>query len=681
MSYELAIAGSASAQLATKAHEWWLEAARNADIVPGGFDPEAPLGDRIAWALGAGLVIATVYTRFSSKRQHSTEDQVRECLVWAAGHGMYVPPELISIDEATKGHRIRRDGLARLKEILRRRHASVLLVFKASRLFRQAFKGYQLIHEEVVEEGLRAVSVSQGIDTDDERSWKAQLQLHGLLDDLLLDAIADHSRAGLKGLFLKGWITGGLTVGYRRVEVPNAPVTNRGLPRTVPEVDPEVAKLILQNFEWIADGMPIKEGWRRWVAAGGPCDPRSPLGHMSYNAYRRMLSNTRYTGRWEFGRKRNQFSTKLDYVRQVEQPESEVEVYRCEELRIVPDELFFRVQRRLAELKKGPRGPRKRKGVQLWDLVTEIFWCARCEERFYQTGAHGRGMQCKNGDLCPCKSAVRRDEATRAVCGKLAEVILRDAHLLREVLCRAREIDARGDDDLQAEIATEDRKVQALTARISDLADLAGQGSKDDREQLKAKIRSAQAERASRQLRLTRLRAAADRHAESITPEHVDSILADFAAMLENAAEGKLGDDAVYKASNILRQLVGGRIWVHVERRPGRKQTVARGVFRPHLIRTVKAVAGVRDVDDEEPTEDVEVWLRKPPRLDLLAERVHQLVDLDGLSYRETAKKLREEGHKVNSGNVWYSYRRHYEIQGLPVPERPYNNGRPRRSA
>jgi hypothetical protein len=64
-----------------------------------------------------------------------------------------------------------------------------------------------------------------------------------------------------------------------------------------------------------------------------------------------------------------------------------------------------------------------------------------------------------------------------------------------------------------------------------------------------------------------------------------------------------------------------------------------------------------------------------------LAERVHQLMDLDGLSYREAAAALQQEGEAVNSGNVWYSYRRYYAMRGLPVPNRPYNNGRPRRRA
>ena len=58
-----------------------------------------------------------------------------------------------------------------------------------------------------------------------------------------------------------------------------------------------------------------------------------------------------YTGRWEFGRKRNEFSTKRDYARQIDQPDDEVDVFQCEELRIVDDELFYAVQQGLAELK------------------------------------------------------------------------------------------------------------------------------------------------------------------------------------------------------------------------------------------------------------------------------------------------------------------------------------------
>jgi site-specific DNA recombinase len=533
----------------------------------------------------------------------------------------------------------------------------------------------------VVEEGLRAISTSQGIDTRDEKTWKALMYLHGMMDDILLDTIGDHCRAGLKTLFLQGYAVGAIPIGYRRVEVPGAPLTNRKLPRTAPQVDPEVANLIRQHYQWICDGMKIREGWRRWVAADGPRDPRSTLGHMSYNSYRRMLSNPRYLGMWAFGRKRNCWSSKRDYNRQVEQPESDVAIYRCEELRIVDDELFHAVQARLAEFKLGPRGPRKQKEVQLWDLTTELFYCDHCKVRFYVAGANGKSMQCKNGDLCPCKSTVRRDEATRAVCKKLAELVENDAALVRQIVGRSQEIDAQGDEHLQSTIASLRARIRTLANKIDDLEELSGQGSEEDRRRRKTMINAAASERAALQSELSRLEKSLARSAESITPEQVNQILRDFATLLENAASGKLGTDVVYKAFGILRQLTGGRIWIRIEARPGRKRTNVRGVFCPQLLRTVGAAVGTHDIIGDSPSAAVEVWLRKPPRLDAIADRVHQLMDVDGLSYRDVAKVLQDEGLKVNSGNVWYSYRRWYEMRGLPVPKRAYNNGRPRKSS
>ena len=56
-------------------------------------------------------------------------------------------------------------------------------------------------------------------------------------------------------------------------------------------------------------------------------------------------------------------------------------------------------------------------------------------------------------------------------------------------------------------------------------------------------------------------------------------------------------------------------------------------------------------------------------------------MDVEGLSYREAAAVLQAEGRKTNSGVVWQIYQRYYELIGQPVPSRPYNNGRPRKSA
>lgn len=584
-------------------------------------------------------------------------------------------------DEAQRGYRARRQGLDRMLAILKGRHATVLLVFKASRLYRQAFKGYQLIQQEVVEEGLRAISVTQGIDTADSKAWKMLFQIHGMVDDMVIEATADHVRAGLKGLFGRGYTVGALPVGYRRKELEGAPVTNRGLPRTVPEVDPEVAEMIREHFELIRDGMPVRRGWRKWMADGGPADPRSSNSYMSSVAYRRLLSRIAYTRRFEFGRKRNEFSTKRDYSRQLDQPEREVESFECEELRIVDDELYYAVQRRLAGLKKGPRGPRKERDTQLWDMVTDLFWCHKCGERFHQAGANGHGMRCRKGDLCPCLSVVKRKDAVLAVCEKLTELIEQDKELIEEVICRSRERDAQGEDQLQAEIVSLERKVASQSKQINDLYDLAGQGDEDDRKELMARVRAAQAERTAVRHDLSRLQSRLTQSALVITPSQVQEILADFTILMEHAAAGTLGEDAIYKAVAVFCSLVGERIEVRVERRPGRKRTTVRAVFKTHLLGAVRDSVNDSTIDETAELKEVTVWLRKPPRLDAIAERVHQLIDDENRSYRDAAKILQAEGHAVNSGNVWYSYRRWYEMNCQPVPKVPYNNGKTREPA
>ena len=677
-------AGGVNPELAQKITDWWQDAARESGINLEGFDPSASLSNRIAWALQAGLLIATGYLRHSTKLQHSTEDQGREIVVWGARNRMYVPPELVSMDEAVTGKSLRRVGLERMKAILRKRHATVLLVYKVSRLFRQAYKGFELIQGEVVEAGLRAVSISQGIDTDDKKGWKLKINLHGLVDDMLLDAIADHVRIGQVGLFQNGYTTGATGVGYRRKEIPNAPLTNRGLPRTASEVDPEVAKLIQKHASLLLSGMSLKDGLRRWIAESGPCDPRSPSRHMTYGSYRRLWSNIRLTGRWEFGRKRNEFSTTLDYVRKIEQPESEVVKHHVEDLRILDDETFQALQSMLSGHKTGPRGPRKEKQKQLWDLTKDLFYCAHCSQpgdlvRYYQTGANGLGMQCKNGDQCPCRSVVRREEAVRAVCCELACLIRRDTELTEQVICRSCELDGVGDDSLRTEIASLESSIAAINRKLNDLFELAGMGSDDDRKDVRARIRSAQSQRGEQQTQLASLKRVLDRTTSTITPDAVRAILAEMSTLLSNAATGQLGDESVYKALAIMKSLTGGQIMVHVERREGRKRKNVRGVFRTHLIRAVKEQADMPNATPSE-GEEVTVWLREPPRVDALADRVHHLIDIEGLSQRDTAKRLCQEGYKVNSGNVWYSYQRYYEMLGQTAPKAPYNKGLQRKS-
>ena len=431
------------------------------------------------------------------------------------------------------------------------------------------------------------------------------------------------------------------------------PLIKRERIRTMPEVDPDARMLIREHAELLLDGMSIREGVRRWNAVGGPVDPRSTTGKMNYNCYRRLFVNPRLTGLWEFGRKRNEFSTKLDYVKQIDQPDDEVVTLQCEELRILDDPTFEALVAKFDALKTGPRGPCKSKILQLWNLTTEFFLCESCSTddesvRFYQTGANGSGMQCKNGDQCECKSAVRRQEAVEAICAQLTRLISQDTALVESIILKSQDLDASADQGLDQKLALAKKQLTTLGNRVNDLYELSGEGTEDDRKETKARLRAAQSQRNAAQSEVNRLQRQIDGTTNTLTVEQIRERFSEMSTLLTDAAAGDLGEDAVYKALAVFRQLTGGKIWVRVEQRVNRKRTNVRGIFQPQLVCGFTGSAGGDADATEAELPNVVVWLRKPPRLDLIAEGVHVLIDEEGLSHRDAAKQLRREGHNVN---------------------------------
>lgn len=679
--------GAANPEVMQLVAEKWMAAAKAMGVNLIGFDPQAPLADRVAWALSQGLQIGCILARFSSKLQHSTTAQAIECAEYAAKHGIYVPPEYLCVDEAKSGRKVRRDGLKRLQALLENSAASVMLVYKVSRLFRKAYKGLQFFTEEVIERKKRAISISQGIDTADGLAWKALAYMHGMCDEMLLDSIADHVRSGLKDLFRQGYVTGPLTVGYEPTEVPGAPPTNNGKPRTMPKVADATKELIVQHFQWISEGMSIREGWRRWVRAGGPKDPRSTSRYMTYSAYRRMLSNPRYLGVWAFGRKRSRWSNKKDYNTQELMPNTEVTVVQSEELRIVSDELFNRVQAILATKSGRAPGPRRRDKVpELWDLVTDCFFCAACTEevgediRMYQCGAKGNGMRCKLDGSCKCQAMIRRRDAVQAVCDELTRLIVQDKPLLNEAFAEAKVLETAGNPELEAQLDVLGRRLSVLDRKISDLHELLGVGSDQECAETKDLLRAAKTERAQRRSEHDRLKALIAAQHFTVTVEQVEDVFSRFSELLTGGAGGRLGADVVHHAVNVFRLLTGGRVMVVVEPRSGRKTANVRGTFTPQLLSAIQHMLHDPRSLTPPPMDEVTIWLRKPPQVDRLAPIVHDLVDVQGMSFRAVEPILREQGYKLNRGTVTTAYRRYYQMIGQPVPRLPYNNGHTRRS-
>ncbi|MCC6123762.1 MAG: recombinase family protein [Pirellulales bacterium] len=83
---------------------------------------------RAAWA---------IYARYSSRFQHSIEDQVRSCREWAERNGVNVPDKLVFVDERVTGRSSRREDLQNLRAALESGSIDVVIIFSTNRLYRK----------------------------------------------------------------------------------------------------------------------------------------------------------------------------------------------------------------------------------------------------------------------------------------------------------------------------------------------------------------------------------------------------------------------------------------------------------------------------------------------------------------------------------------------------------------
>lgn len=651
--------GGPSPQQQNLVRSIWTQAVKKFGLDDSGIDHNAPLRTRLTQVIRAGLPIGVIYSRFSTKKQGSTDDQIRACVEVAASKGIYVDPELVAIDEAVTGRKSQRVGFEWARELLSETPATVLVTYSTSRLYRRGYMANRFLQEEVVDEGYRAITVAEDLDTDSS-DWDFKSGFYAIRDDQAVKSLAKDVRNGQIGLHSNGYATGAIPVGFIGVEDPDAPRTRRNLMRRRLAVDPEQAPIIRRAYERVANGMRIAEAYRLYKAEGGKADPRSTSGIMQPAPFRRLLSRPSYIGVVAYGRKRNRFVAKTDSVVQDIVPEDEIRFYRDEDLRIVTDELFFAVQEKLGKLKSGPRGPRCQADPQLWDLVTECFYCPSCDRRFYVCGAGNTSMHCPNPE-CATHGIVRRKDAVVAIVEKLERMLQDDKVLQQLVSVVCAERSEAEEEQVKQAIATLSAKINRATARISDLQELAGDGSERDRAETKAKIRAAQADRDA----LERERAVLSDQAgaaEPITPDQVRKQLADLRELLIDGAAGRLGSERVDEAAEAFKLLVGHRVDVHVLPRPGRDQTVVRGVFKPNLAGIFGRGAEIKQVPA------ISVWLRRPPQMDQIAALVKHLYSRFNLGYPRAAQALNRAGLAVKKSNVYTSYLRYFEMSGVPKP-------------
>jgi len=340
-------------------------------------------------------ILCAIYARYSStnQREASIEDQIRRCRQFAASRNWVVLEDYIYVDQAISGNSL--DARNAFKRLLRAAlfpnpPFQYILVDDTSRVARNTREALEVFHVLSFND-IGVHFVSQGIDTKTEIAEEI-ITMHGLMDALFLKELAAKTKRGMEGQVLKQFSAGGRRYGYRSVPVYNGKVDIYGLP--IAEgyklvIEPTEAQTVLRIFKMYGE-----EGLsaRRIVnilnkelkEKGYPKPPRGKfwsvttiLGSPSQGTG--ILNNELYRGRYRWNRistKRNPVTGKVKRIKNSKEDWIEVLV---PDLRIVPDELWFKVKARQKEIATSAKKAfAKAKSRYSSNLFTGLIQCGLC---------------------------------------------------------------------------------------------------------------------------------------------------------------------------------------------------------------------------------------------------------------------------------------------------------------
>ena len=309
------------------------------------------------------IVNVVIYARYSSDRQteQSIEGQLKECHAFAQRYEYTVVHEYI--DRAISGTTDNRPQFLKMIEDSKSKHFQGIIVYQLDRFTRNRYDS-AIYKRQLQKNGVRVLSARENISDD----------ASGILLEALLEAQAEHYSVELsqkikRGLDInaeKGYVVGGIPLGYYAVAVEGANKSNK----KVYAVDEKTAPYVKRIFEMCADeGKTIKQICDHFNVMGVKTSKNSDFNK---NSLRTLLRNKKYIG---------------------------VNVYNGQEYpgtvpRIIDDDLFERVQQTVAKNKKGP-ARNKATGDNEYLLTFKLF-CGHCRE--LMTGWSGTG---KSGKLHP----------------------------------------------------------------------------------------------------------------------------------------------------------------------------------------------------------------------------------------------------------------------------------------
>jgi site-specific DNA recombinase len=407
--------------------------------------------------------------------------------------------------------------------------------------------------------GVSVVSVADGLNTED-RDSKLAIQIRGIFNELQLEDLRKKTLRGQKGQKERGFFVGESTYGYRSVPFGEIRMDKKGRPRPEGykmEIEPSEAAIVLRIFQEFAEGRSKSEIVRRLNAEGVPGRFKSARG-WSPSTITRILKNTKYIGKWIWNKTESRKDPKTGRLRRFPKPESEWHIHEDENLRIIPQNLWDKVQKRLEKTRRTWPGGKSRRGFEGQngsrvthypsELLSGAMVCAVCGgaigKRSGKTGGYYGCINAGKG-ACDNKLIVRRTVAERVIISALWDELANTenlAYVLKRVEEKVEEMHAEVPETIrlkEVELNAERRRVDNFVAYIAE-----GRSSDAVSKALEA------VERRVEQLttELSTLKASKDRIFKAPPPEWIEDRIGTIQEILERR---------VGKSALILRKLLG----------------------------------------------------------------------------------------------------------------------------
>lgn len=610
-------------------------------------------------------IVAASYSRFSSdqQRESSITDQQRECREAAEKNAHTIDPNLEFSDSAVSGTKLERDGLDAMLREAEEGKFQVLYMHSLSRLGRESVIMMPILKKLVHTQGVRVISVTEGIDTD-RQGWELIASLLSVMHERYIKDLAANVLRGQEGTLLSNFGVGDHRFGYKSEAIPNSATARRGRgskPRMRYVIDEEQAAWVRQIFKWfVQERRSLTWITKQLNIQKVPKDHRSKTARWWHQQVTGVLRSPKYIGIWRWGERKNVRDPLTGKVRQVYRADEEAErwVRRFPELAIISQEQFLAAQvlleqnfNRYSEFRKGngrlrpdkqgrPQpGPRK--------LLTQLIRCAACGSVFYHTGAGGYSyMQCPNyrKGLCKCKTALHTKQAEHLILDTIGRRILADEAWRQAVFNELTAAWRAEEEQVPTELESVQRSIRSLQTRIDSLLNQIEDGAKDElivgrlaqrREEL-SKLKSQERELSKR------------REAQTAMPTEVW-----MERQLEQLGATLVG--ATPAAVIALRQIVGGMIVVRELQRPNGKRNYLQGEWQMQVATVASAISpGLQIQASKSPqapivnSETVTVDFIEPELVDPRLERAKALYDQGEINVL-IAKELGCSKSKVTS--------------------------------